>query len=112
MAWHKIDSVYLKNKGVIQDVKIEGKSFCLVFDEGSWHAFSRKCPHAGALLSTGWCENGKVVCSFHRHKFDLLSGRGDEGQNDYITIYPLKMEDDILYIDLPAGFFDRFFGKQ
>jgi nitrite reductase (NADH) small subunit/3-phenylpropionate/trans-cinnamate dioxygenase ferredoxin subunit len=31
--------------------------------------------HAGAPLKNGWCERGKVICPFHRHEFDLISGR-------------------------------------
>lgn len=32
------------------------------------------CPHKGAPLGLGWCEEGVVACPMHGWRFDLRSG--------------------------------------
>lgn len=109
MSWHEIPPAYLKNKAHIQLLNIAGKSFCLSYHQGQWVAFSAKCPHAGASLAGGWCEQGQVVCPFHRHSFDLKTGRGSIGQHNYITIYTLRFEEDKCSIFFKSSFWSRLF---
>ena len=107
--WYKIEHAdFLKNQG-ISEHKFGGKIICITWFEDKLYAFSRKCPHAGAPLKNGWCERGKVICPFHRHEFDLISGRGNPEQHDFITIYPIKFEDKDYYVGLEIGFWQRFF---
>ena len=35
-------------------------------------ALPNACPHMGAMLSEGWCEQGHVVCPFHALAFDAI----------------------------------------
>lgn len=37
-------------------------------------ALEDACPHAGAPLSAGVCQDGVVVCSWHGFRFDARSG--------------------------------------
>jgi phenylpropionate dioxygenase-like ring-hydroxylating dioxygenase large terminal subunit len=39
-------------------------------DDGTIQALPNACPHMGAMLSAGWCEDGKIVCPFHALAFD------------------------------------------
>ncbi len=39
-------------------------------DAGTIQALPNACPHMGAMLSEGWCEDGKVVCPYHALAFD------------------------------------------
>lgn len=108
MNWVEIPSRYL-SKGQIQRVVLPGKTFCLVYWEGAYIAFSRKCPHAGAPLDQGWIEDGHVVCAYHRQRFDLHTGKGDIGQGNFITIYPTKEENGKWYIGIKKAFWERLF---
>lgn len=109
MAWVEISPEYLRADGRIRQAMVPGLTFCLVYSEGGWVAFSRKCPHAGAPLDQGWCSDGYVTCPYHRQQFDLKTGRGLQGQGNFITIYPLKCVEDKWYIDVQDGLLKRLF---
>lgn len=111
MAWVEIPEEYLITDERIRQVSVSGLTFCLVFHGGRWIAFSRKCPHAGAPLDQGWCKDGVIVCPYHRQEFDLKTGKGAQGQGNFITIYPLKEVADRWYIEVKEGFFQRLFAK-
>lgn len=59
-----------------------GNDYVLWVDgDGEIQALPNACPHMGAMLSEGWCENGQVVCPFHALAFDgagctVLPGSG------------------------------------
>jgi len=107
-VWHKIDRHLHPELNRLVKLKIGGKSICLVNNEGNLHATSGRCPHAGADLSQGWCEANRLVCPYHRHTFDLETGRGADGQGNYIQIYPLTWKDEELFIELPGSWWPKF----
>lgn len=109
MKWIEIPSHYLSEKSIIQLVELSEKSFCLVWNDDKWIAFSKKCPHAGANLSHGWCEGKDIVCPYHRHRFNLIDGRGGPGQGNYIDIYPLKESNGMLYIGVTENIWSKIF---
>lgn len=110
MKWIDIPALYLQDKEKIQLVKLAEKTFCLTHVEGRWVAFSKKCPHAGASLADGWCESNEVVCPFHRHRFNLTTGKGAQGQGDYIDIYPIQENGDTVSVGFETGFWKKLFG--
>src|SRR3546814_18155258 len=91
----------------IRKVKIAVKRICIVRNGGELHATSARCPHAGADLSGGWCEENRLICPSHRHAFSLETGRGDPGQGDYITVYPMEEWDEGWFM----GMKERGLGK-
>jgi nitrite reductase/ring-hydroxylating ferredoxin subunit len=107
MDWYKAPDIQYTKEPFIKKVKIKGKGICLVGYEGSVYALSSTCPHAGAELSGGWCKNGKIICPFHRYSYDIHTGRGDPGQNDYVDTYPVEIREDGIYIGL-TSFFEKF----
>src|SRR5690554_1632253 len=112
MKWIKIpDSALPKEEGEIRKVKIGPKAICLVQHRDRLYATSARCPHAGADLSSGWCEGGKLICSFHRHAFNLENGRGDPGQGNYVRIFPIEQRTDGVYFGQTEGWFSKIFRK-
>lgn len=109
MKWLEITPDLLPEFNQIRRAKIEGKTVCLVNNEGELHATSLRCSHAGAHLSSGWCENNKLICPFHRHAFDLKTGKGDPGQGNFIRIFPIKEENNKFYIGFKDNWFKRLF---
>ncbi|WP_419788841.1 Rieske (2Fe-2S) protein [Mucilaginibacter sp. X4EP1] len=79
---------------------------CVVGYEGDIFALSARCPHAGGDLSLGWCKNQKLICPVHRYSYDLHSGKGSEGQNDYIDTFPVKIQHNGIYIGI-SSFWDK-----
>ena len=110
LRWYKIEEK-IPEGDFIKQVIVDGKKLCLVRHQEKFHLLQNNCPHAGGILSGGWCEKGLLICPIHRYGYDLENGRGAEGQGDYIDIYPLKEEHDGLYAGIIHGLFRRFFGR-
>ncbi|TWJ04915.1 3-phenylpropionate/trans-cinnamate dioxygenase ferredoxin subunit [Mucilaginibacter frigoritolerans] len=100
MRWYKIPELKPTQQAFIKKVKIGGKSICVVGAEGDIFAVSARCPHAGGDLSLGWCKNQKLICPLHRYSYDLHTGKGSTGQNDFIYTFPVKIQDDAIYIGI------------
>lgn len=111
MNWIKIfNPEILQDSDFISTVQIDGKKLCIIKSGPEFFATQSRCPHAGADLSLGWCKNGKLVCSYHRHEFDLKTGKGAPGQGNYINTYPVEVRKDGVYAELPyRGFFKKLF---
>lgn len=112
IEWIKIYDHHSTDEDFVRRVKVNGKTVCLIKYRDRFFATQTKCPHAGADLSYGWCKDGRLVCPYHRHQFDLQTGEGANGQGDYIHVYPLERRDDGIYIGLKrrTNFFKRIFG--
>ena len=110
MKWYKIPDIQNTNEPFITKVKIGQKNICLVGFEGQIYALSAICPHAGADLSEGLCVKGKIVCPYHRYTYNLETGKGGEGQNDYVATYPVEIRNDAIYVGIKS-FWERLSGK-
>ncbi len=109
LRWHKIEED-IPEGDFIKQVHVAGKKLCLLRNEGKVHLVQNTCPHAGGILSGGWCQQNEIVCPIHRYSYNLDNGRGAEGQGDYINIYPVREEADGLYAGFKQSLFKRFFG--
>lgn len=96
-----------REEGKIEKIEVGGKKLCVILIDGQVYVTSSRCPHAGADLSKGWCEGKKLVCPYHRHRFDLQSGKGDAGQNNYIDVYPIKEENNQWYVGMKKPWWRR-----
>jgi nitrite reductase/ring-hydroxylating ferredoxin subunit len=101
MEWYKIlPPSVLSSDNFIRSINVSAKKLCIIKLDDRIFAVQNKCPHAGADLSQGWCNEGNLVCPYHRHEFDLETGRGIPGQGDYINIYPVEIRDDGIYVGM------------
>ena len=100
MNWYKVADIQYTKAPFIKKVKVNSKSLCLVGYDGDVFAVSSTCPHAGGELAGGWCTNGKVICPLHRYAYDIKTGRGDPGQNDYIDTYAVEIRGDDIYVGM------------
>jgi nitrite reductase (NADH) small subunit/3-phenylpropionate/trans-cinnamate dioxygenase ferredoxin subunit len=102
MKWYKIPDIQPDGKPFIKKVKTGGKTLCLVGFDNQVFALSARCPHAGGDLSSGWCKNRKLFCPVHRYSYNLDTGKGSEGQNDYIESYPVEIRDNSIYVGISS----------
>lgn len=110
MIWVKVLSKQeLNSDDFVRMVLANGKKICLIKIDDKFHAIQNTCPHAGGILSGGWCKQGNIVCPIHRYEYNLTTGRGAEGQGDYIDIYPTDLKEDGLYIGFKESLWKRFF---
>lgn len=99
MKWYKVNGLPDTNRPFIKKVVLGGKSVCLVGYNEQIYALGAKCPHAGEDLTRGWCTaTGELVCPYHRFSYDLKTGRGGTGQNDYVATYEVKVKEGDIYV--------------
>ena len=108
MKWTKLD-IEVPKDDFVSFVKLEGTKICLVKHQDKLYAVQNTCPHAGGILSGGWCKNGHIICPIHRYEYSLQTGRGAAGQGDYIDIYPVEERADGIYIGLKESFWKKLF---
>ncbi len=101
MKWFKLFAAgILTSPDFIKLVTVSGKKLCIVKEGQRIFAVQNKCPHAGADLSQGWCDKENLVCPYHRHEFNLETGRGAPGQGDYINTYPVEIREEGVYVGI------------
>ena len=108
MNWVKVEG-HIPNVDSVIQIKVNGKHLCLIKNGQKIYVVQNTCPHAGGILSGGWCKEGHLVCPIHRYEYDLETGRGAKGQGDYIDVYPTAIREDGLYVGFKEGFWKRFF---
>lgn len=108
MKWIKLD-IDLSKEEFVELIMVDRKKICLVKHQNKLYALANNCPHAGGILSGGWCKNGNIVCPLHRYAYNLETGKGLPGQNDYIDTYPIEQREDGFYVGLQEGFWKRLF---
>ncbi|MGE8225877.1 MAG: Rieske (2Fe-2S) protein [Stenotrophomonas sp.] len=81
--------------------KVAGKEIGIFLVDGDYYALEDVCPHAYALLSQGFVEDGAVECPLHEAVFDIRTGRclREPGGRDLRT-YPLRLQGEDIQIDL------------
>lgn len=108
MKWYHVSGIELNGTPFIKKVNVSSKGIVIIGYEDSLYALGSTCPHAGAELSGGWCSDGKLICPFHRYSYDLQTGKGSPGQNDYVDNYPVETRAGEVYVGIET-FWDRVF---
>jgi nitrite reductase (NADH) small subunit len=58
------------------------------------------CPHKGAPLGLGWCENGVVACPMHGWRFDIRTGDCLDVPNRPATTLPVRINGETIEVAL------------
>ena len=94
--------------GHAQNLMVKGNKICLAHSADGVFAVADKCPHNGASLSQGYCtEDNLIVCPMHRYPFDLKTGRTTSGLAMSVITYPVKIDEDGVYIGIKAKWWER-----
>ena len=72
---------------------------------GEWYATQNECPHRNQMaLSRGLIGSSsnepKVACPFHKKTFSLVTGECLNGDECSIRTYPVKIDNDWVYIGI------------
>jgi nitrite reductase/ring-hydroxylating ferredoxin subunit len=68
---------------------------------GRFYAVSALCPHEDGPLAEGWLEGDSVVCPWHGFDFDLASGRCHVAEDLSIGVFPTRVVDGMVEVDVP-----------
>jgi nitrite reductase (NADH) large subunit len=88
-----------------------GQSQIAVFhfrSRGEWYACQNMCPHKKEMvLSRGIIGDQagipKVACPLHKKTFSLASGTCLSGEDYQVWVFPVKVEGDDVYVELPPA---------
>ncbi len=68
---------------------------------GRFYACGAVCPHEDGPLAEGWVEDGAAVCPWHGFDFDLETGRCRVDPALAVAVYPARVRDGLIEVDLP-----------
>lgn len=100
IIWHRV----LLNKNELHENRVMTviaghKDLCLTNFKGKLTALENKCPHQGGPLGEGSIENGLLRCPWHG--WDFCPHGGSSGDfDDGLETFPVKVEDDTVYVGL------------
>jgi nitrite reductase (NADH) small subunit len=86
-------------------VVVGGREIALFNLGDRFMATDNRCPHQGGPLCDGIVTGASVVCPLHAWKVDLRSGgveRPSSAKDHCVTVYPVRVEDGIVMVGLPA----------
>jgi 3-phenylpropionate/trans-cinnamate dioxygenase ferredoxin subunit len=88
-------------------MELRNEKICFTRTDKGIYAFNEKCPHNGAKLSLGFCSpKNEIICPLHRYSFDLDSGRATSGAGFALKKYPLKIQEDGVFVGIPAKWWE------
>ena len=85
-------------------VEAAGHKIGLFVSDSQVCALEDVCPHAFALLSQGFAEDGVIECPLHAARFEIASGKclNEIGQRD-LKCFPVRVVAGRVEVELPAG---------
>jgi nitrite reductase/ring-hydroxylating ferredoxin subunit len=87
-------------------IKAGRKTLCIARNQNGFYAMEDECPHQGASLAKGFCNNeGEIICPWHHHPFNLKTGKG---RGEYVDVYPLEITEKGVFVLLPQSAWDLF----
>ena len=74
-------------------VKVEDKNYGLYELEGNYYVLDDICPHAHALLTQGFVDDGEVECPLHNAVFQIKTGKCLSGPATDVKTYEVQVKD-------------------
>lgn len=91
----------------IQIISLFGTKVCLVKGTQGIYAINDKCPHNGASLSSGMCnEHNEIVCPMHRYPFNLETGKASAGMAISVQTYPVVIQEDGVFVGMKKSWWE------
>jgi NAD(P)H-dependent nitrite reductase small subunit len=89
-------------------VKYGDAQIAIFRTRGQWYATQNACSHSGAMvLARGIVGDAggapKVACPLHKRAFDLRAGTCLSKDADDIATFPVRIEGDDVYVELPPA---------
>ena len=103
LPWHEVASRDQLDPDFPLGVDVQGQKLGLFLLDDEVHALEDVCPHAYALLSQGFQEDGVIECPLHAARFDIATGKClvDIGQRD-LHRYPVRLQNGRVQVQIPV----------
>ena len=102
-AWQALCPVSRVSEGEPVGVKLGELRVALYRVNGELFATDDICPHAYALLSTGFLEEYVIECPLHGAMFDVRSGRCQTSTYKDVRSYAVEVRDGEVFVDLETA---------
>nr|ELR5128929.1 non-heme iron oxygenase ferredoxin subunit [Providencia rettgeri] len=101
MSWIAVCDVSQVQEEFPFSAKVDNAEIGIFLVEDQYCALEDVCPHAYALLSQGFVEDGKVECPLHEAIFDIKTGKclREPGGRDLKT-YQTRVHENQIEISL------------
>jgi len=101
MAWHRVASADEIRENEPLAASVEGREIGLYRIGEAVYAVEDVCPHAYALLSSGFVDGEEVECPLHEAKFHIPSGRCLKAPADRdLATYKVRIEGDAVMVEV------------
>lgn len=101
MAWIKVCQVSDIDEYMPKAVDVADTKIGIFQLNNKYFAIENVCPHAYALLTEGFVEDGTVECPLHEAIFDIETGNLESGPGRRnLCTYPVKIEGESVLISL------------
>ena len=92
-AWHEVATTDAVTDDQPLGVKAGGKEIGLFRVDGKVYAIEDVCPHAYALLSSGFVDGDTIECPLHQGRFHIATGKAVAAPcTEDIRAYAVKIE--------------------
>ena len=99
-AWHRVAAEADLAENMPLAVRIGDLSIAVVRLEDGIFAVNDICTHEYALLSDGYCEDGKLECPLHQACFDIRTGAAlNEPAEVPVATYKVKVEGGEVFVE-------------
>jgi nitrite reductase/ring-hydroxylating ferredoxin subunit len=75
MPYVELAKLHQLHDGYRRLVRVAGRDWLLLHEQGKSYLINNACPHQGAPLTKATIEDGNLRCPQHGITFDLASGR-------------------------------------
>lgn len=82
---------------------VNGKLVGLFRVGDEYFAINDICPHMGASLSSGYMQDGKVMCPWHAWRFDVRDGTWCDNPKVKTDSYPVRVVGDEIQVSVPPA---------
>ena len=86
--------------GRAAEVTLDGQAIAVFNVNGTFHAFSGRCPHRGGPLGEGFLDGSQVSCPWHNYTFDVTTGENVVSPDLTVPRYEVKVEHGQVYVRL------------
>jgi len=99
--WHRVAAEEELKPETPLGIRVGEVQIALVRLEDGIFAVNDVCTHEYALLSEGYCEDGKLECPLHQACFDIRTGKAlTEPAEVDVATYPVKVEGGAVFVQV------------